>query len=45
MTDVTISNTRVDLGELRRDVIAPSLWIVAILAWGVGDLATTWAGY
>ena len=36
---------RVDVAELRREVVAPALWIVAILAWGVGDLATTWAGY
>ena len=35
----------VDVAELRRDVVAPALWIVAILTWGVGDLATTWAGY
>jgi hypothetical protein len=45
MNDATISSARINLAELRRDVIAPALWTLAILAWGVGDLATTWAGY
>ena len=27
--------------RLRRDVLAPGLWTLAVLAWGVGDLVTT----
>ena len=30
-----------DVHRLRRNVLAPGLWAVAVLAWGVGDMVTT----
>jgi len=40
---VSVSSSVVvdDVHRLRRDVLAPGLWVVAVLAWGVGDMVTT----
>lgn len=42
MTQQTHTGT-LGLTQLRCDVLAPSLWILAVLAWGLGDYLTTHA--
>ena len=43
---MSTANARARLGDLElRDYLGPYFWSLAALTYGLGDLATTWAGY